>query len=129
MKHTLIILILSAVTLFADQPLKSALDLSMDQARQVTEIQAVYRKQFAAKRQERNTELRKLRRARLANDSAQTAALEKVTESLLNDLRGIRAAEDAAIEKLLTPEQRRKFEAYRKLRKEMVGSSRDDREL
>ncbi|MBL8211326.1 MAG: hypothetical protein JNK87_11470 [Bryobacterales bacterium] len=114
MKHTLLALLVGAATLFADQTLKAALDLTMDQARQTDQIQAVYRRQFAAKRTERNTELRKLRRARIANDSAQVVEHEKVTEARLNDLRRIRAAEDAAIEKLLTLEQRQKSEAYKK---------------
>jgi Spy/CpxP family protein refolding chaperone len=129
MRTTLLALALSATLLLADQSLKSALDLTMDQARQVDRIQAGYRPRFAAKRQERNTELRKLRRARLANDSVQVAALEKTTAAMLEELRQIRAAEDEAIRKLLTPEQEKKFEAHRKLRKEMVGSSRDDKEL
>ena len=129
MKKALLLLTLSAGLLLGDQPLKTALGLSMDQARQVDEIQAIHRRQFAVKRQERNTELRRLRRARIANDSKTAAELEKVTEGLLEELRRIRSVEDSAIEKLLTPEQRQKFDAYRKLRKEMEGSSRDDREL
>lgn len=41
----------------------------------------------------------------------------------------IQAKEDAEIRKVLTPEQNRKFDAYLKLRREMVGSSRDDQEF
>ena len=113
----------------ADQPLKTALGLSVDQAKQVQEIQQRYLPQFAAKRQDRNTELRKLRRARIANDSQQIAALEKVTAKLHEELRRIRLSEDTEIRKLLTPDQNRKFEDYIKLRKEMAGSSRDDKDF
>ncbi len=66
-----------AVSLLADQPLQSALNLDIEQARQVDAIQAKYRQPFAAKRQERNQELRKLRRARIANDSKQMAEQER----------------------------------------------------
>ncbi|MCW5964595.1 MAG: hypothetical protein KIT83_11200 [Bryobacterales bacterium] len=114
---------------FADAPLKSALGLTIEQARQVDEIQAKHRLQFASKRTERNTELRKLRRARLANDSKTIAEQEAITDKLLDQLRAIRASEDDAIRKLLNPEQEKKFEDYIKQRKEMVGSSRDAAEL
>lgn len=129
MKLILLSLALGAVMLLADQSLKSALGLSMDQARQVDQIQSEYRLKFAAKRQDHNRELRRLRRARIANDSRQVAELEKVTDALLGDLRQIRASEDDEIRKVLNSEQRKKFEDYRKLRKEMVGSSRDDKDL
>ena len=115
--------------LWADASLQSTLGLTIDQARQVSEIQAVHRPKFAAKRQQRNTELRKLRRARIANDSQQIAQLEKTTAALHEELRLIRVSEDSDVRKLLTPEQKKKFEDYIKLRKEMVGSSRDDKDF
>lgn len=115
--------------LWGDATLKSALGLSTDQARQVYEIQASYRPKFASKRQQRNTELRRLRRAHIANDSQQIAQLEKVTAALHEELRQIRLSEDADIRKLLNAEQKKKFEDYIKLRKEMVGSSRDDKDF
>ena len=125
---------LTGATLFlaqalADAPLKTALGLSMDQARQVDEIQKLHRPKFAAKRGEYNTEMRRLRRARIANDSKQVAELEKVTAALHEQLRQIRVSEDEEIRRVLTPDQLRKFEDYIKLRKEMVGSSRDDHDL
>jgi len=115
-----------AVSLMADQPLKSALSLDIEQARQVDAIQAKYRQPFAAKRQDRNQELRKLRRARIANDSKQIAEQEQITNRLHEELRQIRVSEDDEIRRVLRPAQLQKFEEYRKLRKEMVGSSRDD---
>ncbi len=48
---------LFAVSLMADQSLKSALNLDVEQARQVDAIQAKYRVPFAAKRQVQNQEL------------------------------------------------------------------------
>jgi hypothetical protein len=113
--------------LLADAPLKTALGLDIEQARQVDEIQSVARRQYAAKREVRNREERALRRARIANDSKQIAVQEKVVAELNAELREIKAREDAAIEKLLTPEQKKKFEAYLKIRADMVGSSRDVR--
>jgi len=122
-------LLLTGSGLLADASLKSALGLSMDQARQADEIQAAYRPKFAAKRQEQNRELRVLRRARIANDSKQVAEQEKVTERLHEELKQIRMHEDGEIRKLLTPEQSKKFDDYLKLRKEMVGSSRDAKDF
>ena len=121
------VMIMSLV--WADEALQSALGLTIDQARQVNEIQANYRPKFASKRQQRNTELRKLRRARIANDRQQIADLEKITASLHEELRQIRLSEDGDIRKLLTTDQKKKFEDYIKLRKEMVGSSRDDKDF
>lgn len=118
-------LLLTGSGLLADASLKSALGLSMDQARQTDAIQAAHRPKFAAKRQDLNRELRVLRRARIANDSKQVAEQEKVTERLQEELKQIRMHEDDEIRKLLTPEQSKKFDDYLKLRKEMVGSSRD----
>ena len=43
------------------------------------------------------------------------------------ELREIKASEDAASRKLLTPEQDEKFDAYIAKRNAMVGSSRDVR--
>ena len=111
----------------ADAPLKTALGLDVEQARQVDEIQSDYRRQYAAKRGEHNREARALRRARIANDSEQIAAQEEVVAKLKAELREIKASEDAAIRKVLTPEQNEKFDAYIEKRNAMVGSSRDVR--
>lgn len=112
--------------LMADPPLKSALGLSVDQARVVDAIQARYRPIFAAKRTEHNNELRKLRRARIANDSKQIAELTKVTDALQAELKQIRLNEDEEIRRTLTPEQKVKFAEHIEFRKQMKGSSRDD---
>jgi Spy/CpxP family protein refolding chaperone len=111
----------------ADAPLETALGLDIEQARQVDEIQMVHRRQYAAQRGKTNTEERKLRRARIANDSEQIAILEQVTEDMKAELRQIKASEDAEIRKLLTPEQNEKFDAYIERREAMAGSSRDVR--
>lgn len=116
-------------TASADATLKGTLGLSIDQARQVDEIQAQHRPTFAAKRQERDKELRVLRRARIANDSEGIARQEKITAKLQEELKQIRMHEDEEIRKLLNPEQNRKFDGYLKLRKEMVGSSRDAKDF
>ena len=112
---------------FADAPLKTTLGLSVEQARVVGEIQGQYRRTYAAKRGEHNTEARKLRRARLANDSEQIAIQEQITAKLKEELKQIKAEEDAAIREQLTPEQNEKFDAYIAKRNAMVGSSRDIR--
>jgi len=112
-------------TALADAKLKGTLGLSIEQARQVEEIQAQHRPKFAAKRQERNRELRVLRRARIANDSAQIAKQETMTAKLHEELKQIQMHEDAEIRRVLTPEQSRKFDGYLKLRKDMAGSSRE----
>lgn len=111
----------------ADAPLKTTLGLDTGQARQVDEIQSAHRRQYAAKRGDHNREERALRRARLANDSEQITIQEKKVEELKEDLRKIKASEDAAIRKVLTPEQNEKFDAYIEKRTNMVGSSRDVR--
>ena len=114
------------LVLLADATLKGALGLDMDQARKVDAIQAKYRQPFAAKRQDQNREMRVLRRARIANDSAGVAAQETVVNRLQGELQEIRKQEDEEIRRVLTPAQQVKFEEYLKLRKEMIGSSRDD---
>jgi Spy/CpxP family protein refolding chaperone len=108
----------------ADAPLKTTLGLDIEQARQVDEIQSAHRRQYAAKRGEHNREARALRRARTANDSEQIAIQEEKVAQLKVELREIKASEDAAIQKLLTPEQSEKFAAYIEKRNAMVGSSR-----
>ncbi|GAB4404891.1 MAG: hypothetical protein OHK0021_17140 [Bryobacter sp.] len=92
------------------------------------EIQRQYQRPFAAKRQQYNTQMRVLRRTRIASDSAAVIREEKLARQLHQEMRGI-PQENEAIRKLLTPEQDQKFAAYLKLRREMVGSSRDDKEF
>lgn len=129
MRFRYFLLVCAATALLADAPLKEALGLSMDQAREVTAIQAKYQQPYAAKRGERNTQMRKLRRARIANDSAAVAREEPIARRLHDELMAIQAKEDAEIRRLLTPEQSRKFDAHLELRRNMAGSSRDDKEF
>ena len=112
----------------ADASLKSALDLSMDQAHAATEIHNRCFPAFQKKRTEYTTQMRKLRRARIANDRAAVAREDSLARRLHAEMMDLKHAEDAEIRKLLTPDQNKKFDAYLKLRREMVGSSRDDRE-
>lgn len=109
----------------ADSPLKSQLDLDVEQARQVQEIQGEYRRIFSAKRQEFNRESRALRRARSANDSELITELEQTTADLQEDLKQIRLDENGQIREILTPEQNEKFDMVIQQRRAMVGSSRD----
>ena len=118
-----------SVPAVADATLKGTLNLDIEQARTVDTIQAKYRQPFASKRQEQNTEMRKLRRARIANDSQQIAELERVVDRLHGELKQIRMTEDDEIRRVLSPGQLTKFEEYLKLRKEMVGSSRDAKDF
>lgn len=110
---------------FADARLDRQLGLDMDQARQVQQIQKQYRRTFAAKRQELKREERRLRRARIANDSAALARQQRVSDRLLQQLRDVRAEENELIRRVLTPAQRQRFEAILAQRNAMVGSSRD----
>lgn len=91
-------LIVLAGLLLADQSLKSSLGLSMDQAKVAQEIQMKHQKPFAAKRQDRNTERRKMVRAKLANDSKLMAEQEKIVDRLTADLKEIQMTEDAGTE-------------------------------
>jgi Spy/CpxP family protein refolding chaperone len=131
MRHVSILMLLCALcwsaASHADAALKSRLQLDNDQARQVEQIQAEQRKSFAAKRGEFNRESRALRRARLASDSAEIARLTAVTEALRSELRQMRDAEDASIAALLSPEQQVWFSDYQAERRQMAGSSRDER--
>ena len=132
MRRSFLSLLLLGLTVFggsaiADAPLKTALGLDIDQAKAVAEIQSGYRRQYSAKRGEHNTEARKLRRARTANDREQIEAQEQIVAALKAELRQIKASEDDAIRKVLNPEQNEKFEAYIAKRNAMVGSSRDVR--
>jgi Spy/CpxP family protein refolding chaperone len=78
-------------------------------------------------RQDHNREARALRRARLANDSAEVERLTAVTEALRQQLTALRVAQDEGIVALLRPEQRPLFDDYVAERRQMVGSSRDER--
>lgn len=72
----------ASMMLLADQPLKSALGLSMDQARVTAGIQKMYQQPYVQKRGEYLRQMRVLRRARIANDSEGTARAEQVAHRL-----------------------------------------------
>ncbi len=132
MRHVSILaLVLSAfcwsTATLADAPLKSRLQLDIEQARQVDQIQAEHRKSFAAKRGEFNRESRALRRARLANDSAEITRLTEVTEALRAELKQLYDSQDTRIAALLSHEQQALFDDYIEERRQMAGSSRDER--
>jgi cobalamin biosynthesis Mg chelatase CobN len=121
--------VMSLSLLRADATLKGTLNLDIDQARKVDTIQAKYHTAFASKRQERNREARKLRRARIANDRQQIAEQEQIVNRLHAELKQIQLREDDEIRQVLSPAQRTKFDEYLKLRKEMIGSSRDAKDF
>lgn len=112
---------------FADAPLQARLRLDTAQSRQLAVLEASYRQEFAALRQDYNREMRALRRARLANDSAGIDRLTVVTEGLREQAKQMRVDQDAFISALLRPEQRPLFDAYVAERRQMAGSSRDER--
>lgn len=118
-----------AVSLWADATLKAALGLSMDQAKQVQEIQAKFQRPYQAKRGEYTKQMRKVRQARVANDRPALEAALPIARRLHGEMLGIQAQEDDEIRRLLTPEQSRKFDDYLRLRRDMVGASRDDKEF
>lgn len=110
---------------FADAPLKSTLDLDIDQAAKVAEIQKEARDAVRPVRGDLHREERALRRAKIDNDAEAIAKQEKAIEPLQEELAKIFAKEEEQIRALLTPEQTEKYEEYLKERDEMVGSSRD----
>ena len=124
-----ICLVVGALMLFsgaavAEAPLKSSLGLSMDQAKQVTDIEAKYRKPFSAKRTALNTEMRAMRRAKIANDSALLAQQEAISEKMADELYEIRRARNAEISAVLNPQQLAAFEQI--LQKNLeIASARD----
>ena len=122
-------LVVGALMLFAGaanaETLKSALDLSMDQAKQVSDIEAKYRKPFAAKRTALNTEMRAMRRAKIANDSALLAEKEAMTAKMADELYGIRMARNEEIRGVLNPQQVALFEAEL-VKLHESSSTRDD---
>lgn len=109
----------------ADPTLKSALGLDIDQARQVDQIEAKYRKPWAAKRQERNAEFRRMRAAQIANDRHGVAAHEAAGNKLHEEFRQIYLARNDEIRTVLRPDQKERFEKHLQAMKEMHGHSRD----
>jgi Spy/CpxP family protein refolding chaperone len=118
-----------AASLWADAPLKGALGLSMDQAKQVQEIQAKYQRPYQLKRDELAKQMRKVRTARATNNRPALEATEPVARRLHGEMLAIQTQEDGEIRQLLTPEQSAKFDAWLKQRREMLGAKRDDQEF
>lgn len=114
---------------FADAPLKTALGLSIEQAAKVDAIQKDARDAVRPVRGELLREERVLRRAKVANDAEGIARQESVLAPLREQLAAIFEEESGKIRALLTPEQITKYEAWLKVRDEMVGSSRDVKEF
>ncbi len=110
---------------WADAPLKTALKLDVEQAKQVQQIQQKYRKEFRAKRQVFNTESRKLRRAKLDNDAQLMIAQQQLVDGLEQELAAIKKAEAEAISLLLTEAQLALYKDILDQQEQMVGSSRD----
>ncbi len=113
----------------ADAPLKTALDLDIDQAAQVDTIQKNSRDAVRPVRGELKREERALRRAKTGNDAEAIAKQEKAIEPLHRKLAEIFESEAEEIRALLSPEQKIKYKKHLKERDEMVGSSRDVKEI
>ena len=133
MKLTTLLLVVGALFMAggaaqAEEPFRVFVSLTMDQTKQIKDIQKKYRKPFAAKRQELNKELRALRRAKIASDSAALARQEKITARLRDELRAIRAKENAELRAVLTPEQRPAFDEVVERQKATYGGTDDERE-
>jgi len=109
----------------ADARLDKALGLSMDQARQVKQIEQNYRKQMRPVRSDLKREERKLRRARLDHDGATIAQQEKIIARLATSFKQLRLNADDQIRRVLTPAQKPAFDMYIQQRQNIVGSSRD----
>jgi seryl-tRNA synthetase len=121
------LVLLAAGPAAADAALSTRLDLDVGQSRELATIESSYRREFAAVRQEHNRQARALRRAKLANDAAETARLEAEVEGLRSQLAALREAQDERIVALLRDDQKPRFDAYVAERRQMAGSSRDER--
>lgn len=119
--------LLAAGPAAADAALSARLGLDVEQSRTLATIEASYRREFAALRQEHNRQARALRRAKLAHDAAETARLEAIVEDHRARLAALREAQDQRIVALLRADQKPRFDAYVAERRQMVGSSRDER--
>jgi hypothetical protein len=121
-------LFLLASAAHADESLKSALDLNIEQAAQVAKIEEQTRNAIRPIRTELQREERALRRAQLANDSQAISKQEALIEPLRRKFAATHENETKQIRTLLTPAQNAKYDAYLKTRDQMVGSSRDVKE-
>jgi len=120
-----VILLLFGGYAHADRPLKSALDLNTEQAAKVAAIQSQARNAMRKPRGELHRKQRELRRAKVANDSAAIARLEKEIPPLQEKMKQVHDEEESKIRSLLTPEQAQKYDQWLKERDAMAGSSRD----
>lgn len=111
----------------ADASLSARLGLDVEQSHALAGIESTYRRDFAALRQEHDRQVRALHRAKLAHDAAVTARLEAVVAAHRARLTALREAQDQRIVVLLRDEQKPRFDAYVAERRQMVGSSRDER--
>lgn len=123
----LVAAVLSPGLALADAALATRLALDVAQARALDGIESSYRREFASLRQDHNRQARALRRAKLAHDAAETARLQAVVDDLRGQLAALREAQDARIVALLREDQRPRFDAYLAERRQMAGSSRDER--
>lgn len=114
---------------FADAPLKSTLDLDIEQAAKVAEIQKKTREEIRPVRGELHRQERALRRARIENDAEALAKQEKLVEPLQAAMEELLVNEELAIRAVLTPEQLLKYDVWLEKRNKMVGSSRDVKEI
>ncbi len=114
-----------ASTAYGDAPLKSSLDLNLEQAEQVAKIQKETRNAIRPVRGDLHREERALRRAKIENNSDAVAVQEKLIEPLRAKMKELQEIEVMRIKKLLTSEQNAKYDELLKKRNEMAGSSRD----
>jgi len=121
----LLSLFLIAGLAIVDAPLKSRLDLHRKQVKQLKGVKEKYRKNFSSARQKLHQEKRKLRRARIDNDSIAVARLDVSTAELAQHLKQLRDSENEEIRQILTPDQNEKFEEALSSRKNILGSSKD----
>lgn len=124
---TLAVSLFAAQIAIADAPLKSKLDLSVEQANTVSQIQKRYRAEKRSIRQVLNRSSRLLRRAKSANDSEAIASLSEEVATFEWAMRAAIRDEDNEIRQVLEPEQLVSFEDYIDTRDKMIGSSRDVR--
>jgi len=111
----------------AEAPLEQKLDLTMDQAKAVAEVEAEHRAAFRSVRGDLMRKLREQRAARHRKERADAEALELEIQPLREALREIRMREYAAIRAVLNAEQLEKYEALLVERHSVGRRSADDK--
>ncbi len=120
------IALLFSANLHADAPLTSKIDnLTVDQSKQIKDIQKQARDAMRKPRGELHREQRALRRAKSASDSVAIAELELKIPPLQAEMKRIHDEEEQKIRSVLTPEQTIQYEAWLEERDAMAGSSRE----